>query len=223
MDLAKFAQMPRDKGFLKFTANDNVKIIRFLYGTTVGVDEELGIPVRYQEFDQATKTVVYDTPGSKPTMSLRVAVYTSKNEYTIRTWSRRADTFGADILIPLWEGAGGRICDTVYKVTCTKAGTLDAKFSFFPLKDSDTYAMPDLSEKADDAASAQPQVQQQQYAPQGYALQSYPQQQYAPPIVSNYGGSGQVLATPPAQTVAQPQVQATQPAPAKPRKNFWDE
>lgn len=202
MDLAKFAAMPREKGFLKFTQNDNVKVIRFLYGAVVGVDEELGIPVRYQEFDQASKTVVYDTPNSKPTMSLKVAVYTSKNEFTVMTWNRRADTFGADILLPLWESAGGRICDTVYKVTCTQPGTLNAKFSFFPLKDSATYAMPDLNaaavaEVAQPAAPSAPVASQ----PTAPVQQSFPTQPASAPA--------------PTQAAAQPA--------QKSKRYFWEE
>ena len=156
MDLAKFAQLPQEQNsFLKFTANDNVKIVRFLYGTTPGVDENLGISCRQKLFDPSTKKVVWDTPEGKWTMSLKVAVYTSKTDYQLMTWDRSA-AFGRDYLLPLFEAAGGRIIDTVYKITCSKAGTLDATFSFFPVKDSETYALPSLEEPVEEAV-AQPE------------------------------------------------------------------
>lgn len=172
MDLAKFAQLPPEQNtFLKFTANDNVKIVRFLYGTTPGVDEDLGISCRQKLFDPSTKKVVWDTPEGKWTLSLKVAVYSSKTDYQLMTWDRSA-AFGRDSLLPLFEAAGGRICDTIYKVTCSKAGTLDATFSFFPLKDSNSYALPSLEAEEPTAqapvAPATP-VQQQPTVVQPFA------------------------------------------------------
>ena len=149
MDLAKFAAMPPEAGggtFLKFSPADSVKIVRFMYTTEAGVDEDLGIKCRRKYFDKSTKKVVWDTPEGKWTMALKVAVYSSKTEYAFMTWDRSA-AFGRDNLLPLFEAAGGRICDTVYKVTCSKAGTLDATFSFFPVKDSAAFAMPSLAEE----------------------------------------------------------------------------
>lgn len=200
MDLAKFAQMPQEQNsFLKFTANDNVKIVRFLYGTTPGVDEDLGISCRQKLFDSSTKKVIWDTPEGKWTMSLKVAVYTSKTEYQLMTWDRSA-VFGRDYLLPLFEAAGGRIIDTVYKITCSKAGTLDATFSFFPIKDSETYAVPSLVESVEEVEEAVAQPAPVQTKP----VQPAPQQ--VQPKVA-------VAPTAPAF--------ATASAPKK--KNFWEE
>lgn len=145
MDLAKFAQMPAESGgaFLKFTPNDNIKVVRFLYPATVGTGEDYGIQCRQKLYDPSTKKVIWDAPEGKWTMTLKVAVYSSKSEFATMSWDRSA-VFGRDTLLPLFESAGGRICDQVYKVTCSKAGTLDATFSFFPVKDSEAYAMPNL-------------------------------------------------------------------------------
>lgn len=144
MDLAKFAQLPPENNgaFLKFTPNDNIKIVRFCY------EKPEDIICRQKLYDSATKKVIWDTPEGKWTMSLKVAVYTSKSEFEMMTWDRSA-RFGADTLLPLFEAAGGDIIDTVYKITCSKAGTLDATYSFFPLKDSDKYAMPELTPTAE--------------------------------------------------------------------------
>lgn len=153
MDLAKFAQIPPENNgvFLKFTPNDNVKIVRFLYLTTAGSGEDLGILCRQKLYDAATKKVIWDAPEGKWTMTLKCAIYSSKSEFTMMSWDRSA-AFGRDILLPLFESAGGRICDQVYKITCTKAGTLDAVFSFFPIKDSEAYAMPNLSAESTEVA-----------------------------------------------------------------------
>ena len=142
MDLATFAKMPDASGkYLKFTAKDNVKIVRFLYDTTPDVDEDLGIRVRKKQYIKETNTVVWDTPEGKDVINFKLAVYSSKTEYAIMTWERSA-VFGRDTALPLFRAAGGKISDTVYKITATNAGTLDAKYNFFPLKDGDAYAVP---------------------------------------------------------------------------------
>lgn len=195
MDLAKFAQMPQEQNtYLKFTPSDNVKIVRFLYGSRPGVDEDLGIPCRQKYYDPTTKKVVWDTEEGKWTLALKVAVYTSKTEYQIMTWDRSA-AFGRDSLLPLFEAAGERIVDTVYKITCSKAGTLEASFSFFPMKDSTTYAMPSLeSEKS-------------------------PVEEPADTAVNT-----PVATEPIKQQVAQPAVEPAKPVTATPKKkNFWEE
>lgn len=140
MDLAKFSQLPSESGgaYLKFTPQDNVKIIRFCY------NDASEIKCRQKLYDPATKKVIWDSPEGKWTMALKVAVYRSKTEFDMMTWDRSA-AFGRDQLMPLFDAAGGNIIDTVYKVTCSKAGTLDATFSFFPLKNSEEYAVPDLT------------------------------------------------------------------------------
>ena len=155
MDLAKFAKLPPENGgaFLKFTPTDNIKIVRFCYRHA---DD---IKCRQKMYDPATKKVIWDTPEGKWTMQLKVAVYKSKTEFEMMTWDRSA-RFGADVLMPLFEAAGGDIVDTVYKITCAKAGTLDATFSFFPLRDSDSYAMPTLSAETEAEEVSAPEVQQ---------------------------------------------------------------
>lgn len=150
MDLAKFAAMPQEStgAFLKFTPSENVKIVRFCYNTPEDIQ------ARQKLYDPTTRKVIWDTPEGKWTLQLKVAVYSSKEKYDMMTWERSA-RFGADVLLPVFESAGGNIIDTVYKVTCTKAGTLDATYSLFPLKDSSTFAFPQVvtageSKEADD-------------------------------------------------------------------------
>lgn len=194
MDLAKFAQMqPENNGaFLKFTPNDNIKIVRFCY------EKPDDIQCRQKLYDPATKKVIWDTPEGKWTMSLKVAVYTSKSSFEMMTWDRSA-RFGADTLLPLFEAAGGDIIDTVYKITCSKAGTLDATYSFFPLKDSDAYAMPELTPAAE-GSDEEEEVEEEE----------------APAVVSGKK---------PVPVVAKPAPAPGAPAakPATKKKNFWEE
>ena len=135
-------------------------------------------------------------------MQLRVAVYSDKQNYEIMTWDRSSH-FGTHTLLPLFENAGGRICDQVYRVVCTNAGTMDATFNFFAVPDPQNYAMPDISAQPAPAVAtptAQPTV-----APAPFT------QQVAPTPV----------APAPTAPVAQPA-----PAPvAQPtkKKNFWEE
>lgn len=140
MDLASFAKIPPESNgaFLKFTAKENIKIVRFCY------ERAEDIKCRQKYYDPSTRKVIWDTPEGKWMMNLKVAVYKSKTEFEIMTWDRSA-AFGRDTLLPLFEAAGGDIIDTVYKITCSKAGTIDATYSFFPLRNSEDYAMPDLS------------------------------------------------------------------------------
>ena len=194
MDLAKFAKLPPENGgsFLKFTPTDNIKIVRFCY------KHPDDIKCRQKLYDPATKKVIWDSPEGRWTMQLKVAVYTSKQAYEIMTWDRSA-RFGADVLMPLFEAAGGDIIDTVYKVTCSKAGTLDATFSFFPLRDSDTYAMPSLTVETPSEEEASAEV------PQSPSVPAAP----AAPL--------------PQKVEAAPQAPAA-PTAAKPaRKRFWEE
>lgn len=189
MDLAKFAKLPPENrgAFLKFTPSDNIKIVRFCY------EKPEDISCRQKLYDAATKKVIWDTPEGKWTMSLKVAVYTSKVAFEMMTWDRSA-RFGADTLLPLFEAAGGDIIDTVYKITCSKAGTLDATYSFFPLKDSDAYAMPRLTPVvASDSEEEVEEIEEE-------------------PIVV---ASTVKKAAEPASTPAA--------APPKKKKNFWEE
>lgn len=192
MDLAKFAQLqPENNGaFLKFTPNDNIKIVRFCY------KKPEDIQCRQKLYDPATKKVIWDTPEGKWTMSLKVAVYTSKSVFEMMSWDRSA-RFGADTLLPLFEAAGGDIIDTVYKITCSKAGTLDATYSFFPLKDSDAYAMPDLT-----------------LAAEGRDEEEEVEEEEAPAVVS---GRKPIVARPAPAPIA-----PVAAAPKK-KKNFWEE
>jgi len=198
MDLAKFAQMPKENSgtFLKFTPSDNVKIVRFCYNAATDVQ------CRQKLFDPTTRKVIWDTPDGQWKSMLKVAVYSSKADFQFATWERSSQ-FCQDNLMPLWDAAGGRVCDTVYKVTCTKAGTLDATYSYFPLKDSETYAMPNMSaeeEQAEAPAVAQP-------APVAQPTPVAPSPAPAPVAP---------------QPVAQPAVaQPTAPATPK-KKNFWE-
>lgn len=154
MDLATFAKMPDASGkYLKFTAKDNVKIVRFLYDTTPDVDEDLGIRVRKKQYIKETNTVVWDTPEGKDVINFKLAVYSSKTEYAIMTWERSA-VFGRDTALPLFRAAGGKISDTVYKITATNAGTLDAKYNFFPLKDGDAYAVPVIEGESEETTDS---------------------------------------------------------------------
>ncbi len=206
MDLAKFAAMPPEAGggtFLKFTPADSVKIVRFMYTAVSGVDEDLGIKCRRKYFDKSTKKVVWDTPEGKWTMALKVAVYTSKTEYTFMTWDRSA-VFGRDNLMPLFEAAGGRICDTVYKVTCSKAGTLDATFSFFPVRDSAAFAMPSLIEEG------------------GFDGGAEVDEDVTPPAAVAKAASTAPKASVPKAAVAPAASAPAQKAPTK-RKQFWEE
>ena len=153
MDLAKFAKMPAETGgaYLKFTPSDNVKIVRFCYNRPEDIE------CRRKLYDPTSKKVIWDSPEGKWVTNLSVAVYKSKSEFELMKWERSA-AFARDTLLPLFEAAGGKIIDTVYKVTCSKASTLDATYSFFPLKDSENYAMPDISSSASsDESSAQDQ------------------------------------------------------------------
>lgn len=190
MDLAKFAQLPPENNgaFLKFTPNNNVKIIRFCY------EKPEDISCRQKLYDPATKKVIWDTPEGRWTMSLRVAVYTSKSAFEMMTWDRSA-RFGADTLLPLFEAAGGDIIDTVYKITCSKAGTLDATYSFFPLKDSDAYAMPELTPVV--ASDSEEEVEEIEEEPI-------------------------VVAATVKKAAPQSKVTATTAAPKK-KRNFWEE
>lgn len=192
MDLAKFAQLPAESNgsFLKFTANDNIKIVRFCY------ERAEDIKCRKKLYDPATRKVVYDTEDGKWTMNLRVAVYSDKNTFELMTWDRSA-RFGADNLLPVFEAAGGRICDTVYKITCQKAGTLDAAYTLFPLANSKDYAMPELVVDEDDGEGA---IAQAPVQPAPTAQQ--------PPLAQ---------AT---QTTATAQAQ---PQPTVRKKQFWEE
>lgn len=136
MDLASFAQMPAESGnksYLKFKQGDNIKIVRFLY------DDPTQIECRRKKYENGK--VIWDSEDGKWTMNLRVAVYKSKTEYDIMTWDRSAN-FGRDNLLPIFEAAGGKVSDHVYKITCMKPGTLDATFTLFALPDSVTYAVP---------------------------------------------------------------------------------
>lgn len=197
MDLAKFATLPPESGaFLKFTPKDNIKIVRFCY------ERPEDIQCRQKLYDPATKKVVWDSPEGKWTMSLKVAVYKSKTEFDMMTWDRSA-RFGADTLLPLFEAAGGDIIDTVYKITCSKAGTLDATYSFFPLKDSDAYALPDLT-PAEEAAEDEDEDIEDDVEEEEEAPAPAPKKAAAKPA-----------AKPSAAT-------ASAPAPKK-KKNFWEE
>ena len=202
MDLAKFAKLPPENNgsFLKFTPDDNIKIVRFCYR------DASEIQVRQKLYDAATKKVIWDSPEGKWTMQLKVAVYKSKSEYELMTWDRSA-RFGADVLMPLFEAAGGDIIDTVYKVTCSKAGTLDASFTFFPMRDSDAYAMPTL---ASDVAAAEAAEEAPAAA-----------QEVAEPVSpANKAAKRAEPASAPAPAPAP----AASPATAKPaKKRFWEE
>lgn len=204
MDLAKFAQMPAESGgaFLKFTPNDNIKIVRFLYPATVGTGEDYGIQCRQKLYDPSTKKVIWDAPEGKWTMTLKVAVYSSKSEFATMSWDRSA-VFGRDTLLPLFESAGGRICDQVYKVTCSKAGTLDAKFSFFPVKDSESYAMPNLLPEETPQETTTPAPAQPTPAPVAQ-----------PATFTQAPQAVQAVVNKPATAM---------PAPTPKKKNFWDD
>lgn len=139
MDLAKFAQLPPEENnnYLKFKAKDNIKIVRFLYRTASEIQ------ARQKLYDPQQRKVIWDTPEGKWTIQLKVAVYSDKDTFEIMTWDRSA-AFGRDILLPQFEEVEGDICDQVYKIKCAKAGTIDASYTIVPVKDSDTYAMPDI-------------------------------------------------------------------------------
>lgn len=204
MDLAKFAKMPAESGaYLKFKADDNIKIVRFLY------DKAEDISCRQKYYDPAQKKVIYDTPEGKWTMALKVAVYKSRAEYEIMTWDRTA-RFGAEVLLPIFESAGGKISDTVYKVTCTKPGTLEASFTLFPMKDSESYAMPEYSNSSEEVGGNAEAVAQTQ-----------PAQQVAQQPVANT--VPQPTATQPAPAPTQAPVQQSAETPPKRKKNFWEE
>ena len=198
MNLAEYSKLPpADSGngnYLRFRANDNTKIVRFCYA------DASEIVCRKKKYENG-KTV-WDTEDGKWSMQLRVAVYSDKQNYEIMTWDRSSH-FGTHTLLPLFENAGGRICDQVYRVVCTNAGTMDATFNFFAVPDPQNYAMPDLSAQPAPAVAtptAQPTV-----APAPFT------QQVAPTPV----------APAPTAPVAQPA-----PAPvAQPtkKKNFWEE
>ena len=200
MDLAKFAQMPPENNgaFLKFTPKENIKIVRFCY------EKPEDIQCRQKLYDPATTKVIWDTPEGKWTMSLKVAVYTSKSAFEMMTWDRSA-RFGADTLLPLFEAAGGDIIDTVYKITCSKAGTLDATYSFFPLKDSDAYAMPELTPAEGEAEEEDEEVEEEEAA----------EEEEAPAAVSGKKPAAAKPAPAPAKTPAA--------AAPKKKKNFWEE
>lgn len=171
MDLASFAQMPAEggnKSYLKFKQGDNIKIVRFLY------DNPTQIECRKKKYENGK--VIWDSEDGKWTMNLRVAVYSSKTEYEIMTWDRSAN-FGRDNLLPIFEAAGGKVSDHVYKITCTKPGTLDATFTLFPLPDSDTYAVPDMTPEAQPTtatATAQPATQPVAQQPVAQAVEPTP-------------------------------------------------
>lgn len=203
MDLAKFATLPPENNgaFLKFTPSENIKIVRFLY------HDASEIKCRQKLYDPATKKVIWDTPEGKWTMNLKVAVYSSKTEFEIMQWDRSA-AFGRDVLLPLFEAAGGEICDMVYKVSCAKAGTLDAKFTFFPLKASDEYAMPDIdgggeAEEEEVEDEAEDEVEEEE--------------EVAPAPVKK-------AAAKPAQSATK-STPASKPTatPEKKKRNFWEE
>lgn len=199
MNLAEYSKLPpADSGngnYLRFKANDNTKIIRFCYA------DASEIVCRKKKYENG-KTV-WDTEDGKWSMQLRVAVYSDKQNYEIMTWDRSSH-FGTHTLLPLFENAGGRICDQVYRVVCTNAGTMDATFNFFAVPDPQNYAMPDISaQPAVAAPTAQPTV-----APAPFT------QQVAPTPVAP------APTAPVAQPAPAPVAQPTQPAK---KKNFWEE
>lgn len=209
MDLAKFAKMPPENNggsYLKFTPSENIKIVRFCY------KKPEDIQVRRKYYDAATRKVIWDTPEGKWTANLKIAVYSSKSQFEIMTWDR-SGKFCTESLLPIFEAAGGDICDMVYKITCTKAGTIDASYSIFPLGEekSAQYAMPDLTSAEDDGSFIN-SAEDGDDAPE--AVEELPTRKPTAPTANK-------PVTNPTQSVSTGKP-ATAEVPRR-KKNFWDE